>query len=120
MDSRPNDLLIRIARSLVLASRAQSSPTRSCFRGEHTMRKVTTLFLSSVLAVALAACGGGGKKAKTTGEGQGPVTTGGGGAAGGTEPSLYTRLGELPAITSVVDKFLGYVVADDRINARFQ
>ena len=33
--------------------------------------------------------------------------------------SLYTRLGEKPAIEVVVDKFLANVVADARINARF-
>lgn len=33
--------------------------------------------------------------------------------------SLYDRLGGLPAITAVIDQFLGNVVADERINARF-
>jgi hemoglobin len=33
--------------------------------------------------------------------------------------SLYTRLGEKPAITAVVDDFVARVAADSRINARF-
>ncbi len=35
------------------------------------------------------------------------------------EPSLYHRLGEKPAITAVVDDFVGNVAADKRINKRF-
>lgn len=34
-------------------------------------------------------------------------------------PTLFTRLGGLPAITAVVDEFLGNVVADNRINKFF-
>lgn len=37
-----------------------------------------------------------------------------------TEPSLYQRLGGRDAIASVVDEFVGNVVKDDRINARFK
>jgi len=33
--------------------------------------------------------------------------------------SLYDRLGGLPAITAVVDDFMGNVAADERINAHF-
>jgi hemoglobin len=33
--------------------------------------------------------------------------------------SLYTRLGEKPAITAVVDDFVARVAADSRINAKF-
>jgi hemoglobin len=33
--------------------------------------------------------------------------------------SLYDRLGQKPAITLVVDRFLQRVLADERINARF-
>lgn len=33
--------------------------------------------------------------------------------------SLYTRLGEKPAITAVVDDFVGRVAADTRINGKF-
>jgi hemoglobin len=36
-----------------------------------------------------------------------------------TEKSLYERLGKTEAITAVVDQFLGNVVADNRINAKF-
>ena len=32
---------------------------------------------------------------------------------------LYDRLGGLPAITLVVDEFMGNVAADERVNARF-
>jgi hemoglobin len=35
------------------------------------------------------------------------------------EQSLYTRLGGKPAITAVVDEFIGNVAADKRINAFF-
>jgi hemoglobin len=35
------------------------------------------------------------------------------------QPSLYDRLGGKPAITAVVDDFIGNVAADTRINARF-
>lgn len=35
------------------------------------------------------------------------------------EPSLYQRLGGLPAITAVVDDFIGNVAADARINKQF-
>ena len=34
-------------------------------------------------------------------------------------PSLYERLGGKPAITAVVDDFVGNVAADNRINHRF-
>lgn len=34
-------------------------------------------------------------------------------------PSLYERLGGKPAITAVVDDFVGRVAADNRINGRF-
>ena len=36
-----------------------------------------------------------------------------------TGPSLYARLGEKPAITAVVDAFVGRVAADKRINGYF-
>lgn len=35
------------------------------------------------------------------------------------DQSLYTRLGGKPAITAVVDDFIGNVAADSRINGRF-
>ncbi len=40
----------------------------------------------------------------------------------GTMPkkTLYDRLGGKPAITTVVDDFIGNVAADTRINGRFQ
>jgi len=34
-------------------------------------------------------------------------------------PTLYQRLGEKPAITAVVDDFVGRVAADNRINGKF-
>jgi len=37
----------------------------------------------------------------------------------GQQKSLYQRLGGKPAITAVVDDFIGNVAADGRINARF-
>lgn len=36
-----------------------------------------------------------------------------------SSPSLYDRLGGKPAITAVVDDFVGNVAADSRINRRF-
>jgi hemoglobin len=36
-----------------------------------------------------------------------------------TEKSLYDRLGGKPAITAVVDDFVGRVAADTRINGKF-
>jgi hemoglobin len=36
-----------------------------------------------------------------------------------TEQSLYDRLGGKPAITAVVDDFVGRVAADNRINGKF-
>jgi hemoglobin len=36
-----------------------------------------------------------------------------------TEKSLYDRLGGKPAITAVVDDFVGRVAADNRINEKF-
>jgi len=36
-----------------------------------------------------------------------------------TEKSLYDRLGAKPAITAVVDDFVGRVAADNRINGKF-
>jgi hemoglobin len=68
-------------------------------------------FAGFALAVALglAACGGKSKDSTTT-----PPTGG-----GDTTATLYTRLGEKPAIEAVIDKFLANVVADARINARF-
>jgi hemoglobin len=36
-----------------------------------------------------------------------------------SQPSLYERLGGQPAITAVVDDFVGNVAADTRINRRF-
>ena len=35
------------------------------------------------------------------------------------KPNLYTRLGGTPAITAVVDDFVGNVAADERINGYF-
>ena len=41
-------------------------------------------------------------------------------AAASTGPSLFTRLGGLPAITAVVDAFVNRAAADTRINAFFR
>src|SRR5204862_7425530 len=69
------------------------------------------MILVAVLATAglMMACGG--KKHDSTAGG------GGGAAAGG---KLYDRLGGKDAITKVVDKFVGIVVADERINGFFK
>ena len=50
------------------------------------------------------------------------VTAGCGSMEGGkmmAQPSLYERLGGKPAITAVVDDFVGNVAGDTRINKRF-
>lgn len=57
---------------------------------------VRTIVLSAALAAGLAAC------------------------QGQPQPSLYDRLGGLPAIAAVTDEFLANVVADPVINKRFQ
>ncbi len=63
----------------------------------------------ALLATGLmTACGGGKKDGTTT------TTTKGG------EKSLYDRLGGKDAITGVVEKFVGIVVADERINGFFK
>ena len=50
------------------------------------------------------------------------VTAGCGSMDGGktmAQPSLYERLGGKPAITAVIDDFIGNVAGDTRINKRF-
>ena len=37
-----------------------------------------------------------------------------------SDPSLYDRLGQRPAITAVVDEFVARVAADSRINVHFK
>jgi hemoglobin len=72
--------------------------------------RIKMIFVAVLATVGLMmACGGGNKGGDTTG-------TGGTGA----EKSLYDRLGGKDAITAVVDKFVGIVVADDRINGFFK
>jgi hemoglobin len=75
-----------------------------------TMR-IKMIFVAVLATVGLMMACGGGKK--------GGDTAGGGGGGGG-EKSLYDRLGGKDAITAVVDKFVGIVVADDRINGFFK
>jgi hemoglobin len=69
------------------------------------MRTIRFMLVAALAAstVTTVACGGG-KKATT---------------APAAEKSLYDRLGGKDAITAVVGLFLGNVVADTRINARF-
>ena len=62
------------------------------------MNQRKTLLSGLVLAVALSACGHMEMK---------------------KESSLYDRLGGKPAITAVVDDFIGNVAGDSRINGRF-
>ena len=72
--------------------------------------RIKMIFVAVLATVGLMmACGGGNK---------GGGTTGGGTGAG--EKSLYDRLGGKDAITAVVEKFVGIVVADDRINGFFK
>ncbi len=73
--------------------------------------RTRTLIIAALAALTMtaAACGGGGKKETTTDMKSGE----------GVKP-LYDRLGGKDAITAVVEKFVGIVVADDRINGFFK
>jgi len=75
---------------------------------------VRWILLSSVVAVA--ACSQSAYRDPSAGQ-PAPST-----APAGTpgQPTLFTRLGGLPAITAVVDTFVARVAADDRINAFFR
>jgi hemoglobin len=66
------------------------------------MRTIRLILVAALAAGSLTACGG--KKVDPA-----PMA----------EKSLYERLGGNAAITAVVDKFIGHVAADTRINARF-
>jgi hemoglobin len=81
------------------------------------MRTKILLVGSLVAALALGACGGKTKSENTAGGGG---TGGGGGAVEEKKAPLFDRLGGLEGITKVVDLFLANVLADERINARFQ
>jgi hemoglobin len=71
--------------------------------------RMKMIVVAALAAVGLmAACGGGDKKGGDTM------------AKKGGDKSLYDRLGGKDAITAVVDKFVGIVVADDRINGFFK
>ncbi len=71
--------------------------------------RIKMIFVAVLATVGLMMACGGGKK--------GGGTTGGG---GGGDKTLYDRLGGKDAITAVVEKFVGIVVADDRINGFFK
>ena len=73
--------------------------------------RIKMIFVAVLATAGLMMACGGGKKGGTTG---------GGGGSGGGEKSLYYRLGGKDAITAVVEKFVGIVVADDRINGFFK
>jgi hemoglobin len=75
----------------------------SAFR--HRFRAVAPL-AGTILVTALAACTQGGSMM-----GEKPMAA--------APASLYDRLGGKPAITAVVDDFVGNVAADNRINQRF-
>ena len=66
------------------------------------------MIMFAVLLGLVVACSGG-KKGGTTG-----------GGSGAAQKTLYDRLGGKDAITAVVDKFVGLIVADDRINSFFK
>jgi hemoglobin len=72
------------------------------------------LVRTGLFALALAACGGTSKTPETT-----PPATTETMPADAEPKSLYVRLGEKPAIEAVIDKFIGNVVADVRINSFF-
>lgn len=62
----------------------------------------------------LAACGSGAYRSPETSPAPSPAASSTGG------PTLYTRLGGLPAITAVVDAFVNRAAADTRISAFFR
>jgi hemoglobin len=64
--------------------------------------------MKTLIAIALVAAGCGGTAAQTSGTT--PAATG---------KSLYERMGGKEAITTIVDKFVANIIADDRVNARF-
>lgn len=70
--------------------------------------------ITMAAAFVLAACGGGGGGSRATGA----SAPGAAGAAPAAAP-LFVRLGGLAGLSAVVDQFLVYVKADERINARF-
>ncbi len=72
--------------------------------------RIKMILVAAITAVGLMAACGGGKK------GGGTTTT----SEKGGAKSLYDRLGGKDAITAVVDKFVGIVVADERINGFFK
>jgi hemoglobin len=69
-------------------------------------------FLYGCLLIALMGLGGCAMPDRST-----PATTSD--MSKPAKPSLYERLGGKPAITAVVDDFVGNVAADARINAKF-
>ncbi len=71
--------------------------------------RIKMIFVAVLATVGLMMACGGGKKGGTTG-----------GGGGGGDKSLYDRLGGKDAITAVVEKFVGNVVADDRIDGCFK
>jgi hemoglobin len=77
----------------------------------------------AALACILIACGGSSKKPATPKPTTAGITSRGGASSEVTAPakaaSLYARLGGKPAITAVVDEFIGRVAADARIKHRF-
>jgi hemoglobin len=62
-----------------------------------------TAVLAAMVAVTLIGCGGSMEGSRTM-----------------ATPSLYERLGGKPAITAVIDDFVGNVAGDARINGRFK
>lgn len=64
--------------------------------------------LAFALLLAVGACGGKSHPTAATPE-----------APAAKKTPLYDRLGQRPAIEAVVDKFLGHIVADERINKFF-
>ncbi len=70
------------------------------------MNKLAVLTISALIAVGLAACGSSASETKPA-------------PAAAAAASLYDRLGGKTAITVVVDDFVGNVLTDDLIKARF-
>jgi hemoglobin len=69
-----------------------------------------------VAALALAACGGGAYRDPSAGAAPAPAAA----SAVPGQPTLFTRLGGMPAITAVVSAFVDRVAADERINGFFR
>lgn len=84
------------------------------------MRTARTAAHALALTVFLVAMSGAGCGSTASDTKAATEPSAAGAASGAAQGSLYDRLGGKPAITSVVDDFVGNVVTDDFIKTRFR